>query len=153
MCLFEGSSPWELVQNTATDFAQLKTALSKAFPAIHNRKVLEIRFYASQQRRVLEPTDFVYDLLKLHTTLKLGMTEERLVYHFFVRLEPQIQDYVEAMRDSRNSDAVKRRGWDNRRMSNTDGNRKNWRHSEVVRRPRISRIDYRVTTRMAFKEI
>ncbi|GFX06518.1 uncharacterized protein TNCV_3017521 [Trichonephila clavipes] len=28
----------ELVQNTATDFAQLKAALSKAFPAIQNRK-------------------------------------------------------------------------------------------------------------------
>ncbi|GFT38965.1 uncharacterized protein TNCV_388291 [Trichonephila clavipes] len=37
-----------LVQNTATDFAQLKSALSKAFPAIQNRKDLETRFYASQ---------------------------------------------------------------------------------------------------------
>ncbi|GFW03421.1 uncharacterized protein TNCV_1739711 [Trichonephila clavipes] len=39
-----------LVQNTTTDFAQLKAALSKAFPAIQNRKDLETRFYASQQR-------------------------------------------------------------------------------------------------------
>ncbi|GFU84556.1 uncharacterized protein TNCV_3238651 [Trichonephila clavipes] len=30
-----------LVQNTATDFAQLKAALSKAFPAIQNRKDLD----------------------------------------------------------------------------------------------------------------
>ncbi|GFW49581.1 uncharacterized protein TNCV_2843621 [Trichonephila clavipes] len=29
-----------LVQNTATDFAELKAALSKAFPAIQNRKDL-----------------------------------------------------------------------------------------------------------------
>ncbi|GFT33151.1 uncharacterized protein TNCV_1265031 [Trichonephila clavipes] len=50
-----------LVQNTATDFAQLKAALSKAFPAIQNRKDLETRFYASQQRQ--ETTDFVCDLL------------------------------------------------------------------------------------------
>ncbi|GFU93712.1 uncharacterized protein TNCV_2185921 [Trichonephila clavipes] len=55
-----------LVQNTATDFAQLKAALSKTFPAIQNRKDLETRFYAPQQRQNQEPTDFVYDLLKLH---------------------------------------------------------------------------------------
>ncbi|GFY21900.1 uncharacterized protein TNCV_3295441 [Trichonephila clavipes] len=40
-----------LEQNTATDF-------SKAFPAIQNRKDLETRFYASQQRQNQEPTDF-----------------------------------------------------------------------------------------------
>ncbi|GFX13876.1 uncharacterized protein TNCV_3421871 [Trichonephila clavipes] len=39
-----------------------KAALSKAFPAIRNKKDLEIKFYASQQRRDQEPTDFVYDL-------------------------------------------------------------------------------------------
>ncbi|GFY31800.1 uncharacterized protein TNCV_4201091 [Trichonephila clavipes] len=39
-----------LVQNTATDFAQLKAAVSKASPAIQNRKDLETRFYASQKR-------------------------------------------------------------------------------------------------------
>ncbi|GFX50336.1 uncharacterized protein TNCV_338711 [Trichonephila clavipes] len=54
-----------LMQNTATDFAQLKAALSKAFPAIQNKKDLERRFYASQQRQYQEPTDFVYDLLML----------------------------------------------------------------------------------------
>ncbi|GFT90387.1 uncharacterized protein TNCV_3011971 [Trichonephila clavipes] len=54
-----------LVQYTATDFAQLKAALPKAFPAIQNRKDLETPFYASQQRQNQEPTDYVYDLLKL----------------------------------------------------------------------------------------
>ncbi|GFX19788.1 uncharacterized protein TNCV_2076941 [Trichonephila clavipes] len=97
-----------LVQNTATDFAQLKAALSKAFPAIQNRKDLET------QR---------------------GMSEKALVDHIFVRLEPQVQDYVEvrnpentvqllevlakfeerysckAIRGSRNSDNVEGRGW------------------------------------------
>ncbi|GFW88222.1 uncharacterized protein TNCV_2649151 [Trichonephila clavipes] len=45
-CQIFGSA---LVQNTATDFAQLKAALSKAFLAIQNKKELETRFYASQQ--------------------------------------------------------------------------------------------------------
>ncbi|GFU81677.1 uncharacterized protein TNCV_3645771 [Trichonephila clavipes] len=36
-----------LVQNTATDFTQLKAALPKAFPAIQIRKDLETRFYAT----------------------------------------------------------------------------------------------------------
>ncbi|GFV61238.1 uncharacterized protein TNCV_500301 [Trichonephila clavipes] len=84
-----------LVQNTATDFAQLKVALSKAFHAIKNRKDLETRFYAPQQRQNQEPTDFVYDLLKLQKKLEIGMSEKALVDHIFVRLEPQVQDYVE----------------------------------------------------------
>ncbi|GFY22315.1 uncharacterized protein TNCV_3299551 [Trichonephila clavipes] len=71
-----------LVQNTATDFAQLNEALSKTFPAIRNKKELEIKFYASQQRRDQEPTDFVYDLLKLHKQLKLGMSEEASTSYF-----------------------------------------------------------------------
>ncbi|PRD24055.1 UNVERIFIED_CONTAM: hypothetical protein NCL1_44785 [Trichonephila clavipes] len=83
------------MQNTATEFAQLKEALSKSFPAIRNKKELEIKFYASQQRRNQESTDFAYDLLKLHKKLGLGMSDEALVDHIFVRLEPQVQDYVE----------------------------------------------------------
>ncbi|GFW42615.1 uncharacterized protein TNCV_4258081 [Trichonephila clavipes] len=75
-----------LVQNTDTDFAQLKAALSKAFPAIQNKKKLETRFYASQQRQNQEPTGFVYDLLKLHKKLELGMSEKALGYHIFVGL-------------------------------------------------------------------
>ncbi|GFU85504.1 uncharacterized protein TNCV_802331 [Trichonephila clavipes] len=125
----------ELIQNTATDFAKLKAALSKAFPAIQNRKDLETRFYASQQRQNEEPTDFVYDLPKLQKKLELGMSEKALVDHILVRLEPQVQDYVEVRnpqntipllevlvkieerysckttRDSRNSDNVEGRGW------------------------------------------
>ncbi|GFX95731.1 uncharacterized protein TNCV_4886571 [Trichonephila clavipes] len=131
-----------LVQNTATDFAQLKAALSKAFHAIQYRKDLETRFYASQQRQNQEPTDFIYDLLKTHKKLELGMSEKALVDHIFVRLEPQVHDYVEvrnpqntvqllevlakfeerysgkAIRGSRNSDNVEERGWNECRMSN-----------------------------------
>ncbi|GFV89430.1 uncharacterized protein TNCV_4152461 [Trichonephila clavipes] len=156
-----------LVQNTATDFAQLKAALSKAFPAIQNRKDLETRFYASQQRQNQEPTDFVYDLLKLHKKLELGMSEKALVDHIFVRLEPQVQDYLEvrnppiaiqllevlakfeerysrkATLGSRNSNNVEGRGWNERRMFNVGNNRGNWRNSEVVHRPNNGRNDYR----------
>ncbi|GFX28756.1 uncharacterized protein TNCV_4249951 [Trichonephila clavipes] len=77
-----------LVQNTAAEFTQLKAALSKAFSTIQNKKELETRFYASQQRQNQEPTDFVYDLLKLHKKLELGMSEKDLVDPIFVRLEP-----------------------------------------------------------------
>ncbi|GFW68234.1 uncharacterized protein TNCV_1881141 [Trichonephila clavipes] len=112
------------------DFAHLKTALSKAFPAISNKKDLEIKCYASQQRRDQEPTNFIYDLLKLHEQLELGMSEEALVDHIFVRLEPQVKDYVET-----------RLEW--RRMPNTDESRRNWRNSELFRGPRNGRNDYR----------
>ncbi|GFV34554.1 uncharacterized protein TNCV_1448601 [Trichonephila clavipes] len=55
-----------LEQNTAMDFAQLKEALTKTFPVVRNRKDLEIQFYSSQQSKGQEPTDFIYDLLKIH---------------------------------------------------------------------------------------
>ncbi|GFV60851.1 uncharacterized protein TNCV_924651 [Trichonephila clavipes] len=94
------------------------------------------------------------------------MSEEALVDHIFARLEPQVQDYVEArnrqntvqllevlskfeeryscktMRRSRNSDNVERRGWNESRMSNDDDSQRNWRNSEVLRRPSNSRNDY-----------
>ncbi|GFX74599.1 uncharacterized protein TNCV_1158161 [Trichonephila clavipes] len=167
-----------LVQNTATDFAQLKAALSKAFPAIQNRKDLETRCYASQQSQNQEPKDFVYDLLKTQKKLELWMSEKALVDHIFVTLEPQVQDYVEvrnpqntvqllevlakceerysgkAIRGSRNSDNVEGRGWNERMMSNVGNNRGNWRNSEVVRRPNNGRIVYKGNyTRIAVKEI
>ncbi|GFW81594.1 uncharacterized protein TNCV_2882711 [Trichonephila clavipes] len=37
----------KLEQNTATDFAQLKAALTKNCPVVRNRKDLEIQFYSS----------------------------------------------------------------------------------------------------------
>ncbi|GFX96364.1 uncharacterized protein TNCV_2054831 [Trichonephila clavipes] len=156
-----------LVQNTATDFTQLKAALSKAFPAIQNKKELETRFYASQPRQNQEPTDFVYDLLKTHKKLELGMSEKALVDHIFVRLEPQVQDYVEvrnpqttiqllevlaefeerylckATLGSRNSNNVEGRGRNERRMSNVGNNRGNCRNSEMVHRPNNGRNYYR----------
>ncbi|GFX66546.1 uncharacterized protein TNCV_3496061 [Trichonephila clavipes] len=156
-----------LVQNTATDFAQLKAALSKAFPAIQDRKDLETRFYASQQRQNQEPTDFVYDLLKLNKKLELGMSEKALVDHIFVRLELQVQDYVEVRNPqtviqllevlakfeeryscnttlvSRNSNNVEGRGWNERRMSKVGNSRENWKNSDVLHRSNNGRNDYR----------
>ncbi|GFT89754.1 uncharacterized protein TNCV_1665271 [Trichonephila clavipes] len=72
-------------------------ALSKAFSGIRNEKDLEIRFYSSQQRRDQEPTDFIYNQLKLHKQLGLGMSEEASVDPIFIRLEPQVQEYVEVL--------------------------------------------------------
>ncbi|GFW03071.1 uncharacterized protein TNCV_156911 [Trichonephila clavipes] len=93
------------------------------------------------------------------------MSEE--VDHIFVRLEQQVQDAVEirhpqsmlqllkvlskfeerysckTMRCSRNSDNVERRGWNERRMSSADDSRRNWRNSEVLRRPSNGRNDYK----------
>ncbi|GFT36562.1 uncharacterized protein TNCV_1345061 [Trichonephila clavipes] len=46
-----------------------------------------------------------------------------------------------ATRNSRNSDNVKGRGWNERRMSNVGNNRGNWRNSEVVRRTNNGRND------------
>ncbi|GFT11684.1 uncharacterized protein TNCV_264721 [Trichonephila clavipes] len=167
-----------LVQNTATDFAQLKAALSKAFPAIQNKKELETRFYASQQRQNQEPTDFVYDLLKTHKKLELGIYEKALVDHIFVTLEPQVQDYVEARNPqtaiqllevlakfeerysckatlgSRNSNNVEGRGRNERRMSNVGNNRGNWRNSEVVHIDQIMvEMIIQVAIRTTVKEI
>ncbi|GFT51780.1 uncharacterized protein TNCV_4440761 [Trichonephila clavipes] len=141
------------LQNTATELAQLKAALSKPFPAIQNKKELETRFYASQQRQNQEPTDFVYDLLKLRKKLELGMSEKALVDHYSVRLEPQVHDYLEVRNPQtaiqllevlakfeerysckatlglKNSNNVEGRGWNERRMSNVGNNRGNWRNS------------------------
>ncbi|GFW67856.1 uncharacterized protein TNCV_3871871 [Trichonephila clavipes] len=141
-----------LVQNTATDFGQLKVALTKI--AVRNRNDLEIQYYSSEQSRNQEPTDFLYDLLKVHKKLGLSMWKEALVDHIFARLELQVQDYVEVgnpkttaqlleamakfaerysckeMQGSRNSDNVGRRGWNERRMSNDDSRMRNWREAE-----------------------
>ncbi|GFS98946.1 uncharacterized protein TNCV_3896361 [Trichonephila clavipes] len=68
------------------------------------------------------------------------MTEEALVDHIFVRLEPQVQDYVEG---SKNSGNVERRGWNESRRFNQDDRQRNWRTSEVLYRPNNGRNNYR----------
>ncbi|GFW43575.1 uncharacterized protein TNCV_4769271 [Trichonephila clavipes] len=86
---------YRVVEDKATDYAHLKQALSEQFPVVRNRSELETRFYSSSQKHNQKPSDFVYDLLKIHKILKLEMTEEKLIDHIISRLEPQILDYVE----------------------------------------------------------
>ncbi|GFU13309.1 uncharacterized protein TNCV_3843141 [Trichonephila clavipes] len=86
---------YRVVEEKVTDYAHLKQALSEQFPVVRNRSELETRFYSSSQKHNQKPSDFVYDLLKIHKILKLEMTEEKLIDHIISRLEPQILDYVE----------------------------------------------------------
>ncbi|GFT69123.1 uncharacterized protein NPIL_139621 [Nephila pilipes] len=52
------------VTGTATDFAQLKQALTNGFPVVRNRSELEAEFYSSHQVKSQATADFVYKLLK-----------------------------------------------------------------------------------------
>ncbi|GFT53659.1 uncharacterized protein TNCV_1918091 [Trichonephila clavipes] len=93
---------YRVIEDKTTDYAQLKLALSEQFPVVRNRSELETRFYSSSQRRDQQPSDFIYELLKIHKVLKLEMSEEKLIDHVVSRLEPQILDYVE-VRHPRNT--------------------------------------------------
>ncbi|GFT96715.1 uncharacterized protein TNCV_1159151 [Trichonephila clavipes] len=61
---------YSYVHGPATDFAQLKEALTENFPIVTNGSELE-------------------------KALKLDMTEEKLLDHFITRLDPQVIDYGE----------------------------------------------------------
>ncbi|GFV29122.1 uncharacterized protein TNCV_4601541 [Trichonephila clavipes] len=93
---------YRVIEDKTTDYAHLKQALSEQFPVVRNRSELETRFYSSSQRRDQQPSDFIYELLKIHKALKLEMSEEKLIDHVVSRLEPQILDYVE-VRHPRNT--------------------------------------------------
>ncbi|GFV83659.1 uncharacterized protein TNCV_3612331 [Trichonephila clavipes] len=86
---------YRVVEDKAMDYTHLKQALSEQFPVVRNRSELETRFHSSSQKHNQTPSDFVYDLLKIHKILKLEMTEEILIDHIISRLEPQILHYVE----------------------------------------------------------
>ncbi|GFV45868.1 uncharacterized protein TNCV_2322271 [Trichonephila clavipes] len=93
---------YKVIEDKTTDYAHLKQALSEQFPVVRNRSELETRFYSSSQRRDQQPSDFIYELLKIHKVLKLEMSEKKLIDHVVSRLEPQILDYVE-VRHPRNT--------------------------------------------------
>ncbi|GFX12563.1 uncharacterized protein TNCV_3156841 [Trichonephila clavipes] len=93
---------YRVIEDKTTDYAHLKQALSEQFPVVRNRSELETRFYSSSQRRDQQPSDFIYELLKIHKVHKLEMSEEKLIDHVVSRLEPQILDYVE-VRHPRNT--------------------------------------------------
>ncbi|GFS56866.1 uncharacterized protein TNCV_2660951 [Trichonephila clavipes] len=126
-----------LVQNTATDFAQLKAALSKAFSAIQNRKDSETRFYASQQRQSQEPTDFPQ--VQNYVEVRNPQTAIQLLE---VLAKFQERYSCKATLGSKNSNNVEGRGWNERRISKVGNNRGNWRNSEVEHRPNNGRNDY-----------
>ncbi|GFS79593.1 uncharacterized protein NPIL_276911 [Nephila pilipes] len=87
------------VTGTATDFAQLKQALTNSFPVVRNRSELEAEFYSSHQVRSQAPLDFVYKLLKIQKILNFEMTEEKLLNHIIMRLSPQVRIYHPRERD------------------------------------------------------
>ncbi|GFT72800.1 uncharacterized protein TNCV_406881 [Trichonephila clavipes] len=86
---------YRVVEEKVTDYVRLKQTLTDPFPVVRNRSELETRFYASYQNHNQRPSDFVYELLKIHKQLKLDMGEEKLLDHVISRLEPQLLDYVE----------------------------------------------------------
>ncbi|GFT01347.1 retrovirus-related Pol polyprotein from transposon 297 [Trichonephila clavipes] len=89
---------YKVVEEKATDYAQLKPALTEQFPVVRNRSELETRFYVWYQNHNQRPSEFVYELLKIHK-LKLDMAEEKFIDHIISRLESKLSDYVE--RDTR----------------------------------------------------
>ncbi|GFW26974.1 uncharacterized protein TNCV_1378121 [Trichonephila clavipes] len=70
-------SSYKVVEEKETDYAHLKQALTEPFPVVRNRSELETRFYASYQNSNQRPSEFVYELLKIHKHLKLDMVEEK----------------------------------------------------------------------------
>ncbi|GFV64069.1 uncharacterized protein TNCV_2313621 [Trichonephila clavipes] len=61
---------YRVIEDKTTDYAHLKQALSEQFPVVRNRSELETRFYSSSQRRDQQPSDFIYEVLKIHKILK-----------------------------------------------------------------------------------
>ncbi|PRD29572.1 UNVERIFIED_CONTAM: hypothetical protein NCL1_28978 [Trichonephila clavipes] len=57
---------YRVVEDKATDYAHLKQALTEQFPVVRYRSELDTRFYVSSQKHNQKPSDFVYDLLKIH---------------------------------------------------------------------------------------
>ncbi|GFT81133.1 uncharacterized protein TNCV_4282381 [Trichonephila clavipes] len=82
---------YRVIEDKATDYARLKRHCRNN----SSWSELETRFYSSSQRRDQQPSDFIYELLKIHKVLKLEMSEEKLIDHGVSLLEPQILDYVE----------------------------------------------------------
>ncbi|GFT06459.1 uncharacterized protein NPIL_683541 [Nephila pilipes] len=83
------------VTGTATEFVQLKQALTNSFPVVRYGSELEAEFCSSHQVGSQAPSDFVYKLLQIQKILNLEITEENLVNHIIMRLSPQVMDYVE----------------------------------------------------------
>ncbi|GFW11195.1 hypothetical protein TNCV_5132061 [Trichonephila clavipes] len=130
-----------LVQWTGSDFAQLREALTENFPAVRNKKELEV-FYALHQNRGKEPSDFIYDLLLIHKKLCLKwgwLSINWLDLNLRCRI---IMREIQGSKMNYNSD---RRDWYVRRRSSDDHRNRNWRDREVVDQPNGKRDNYRNT--------
>ncbi|GFS73930.1 uncharacterized protein TNCV_108301 [Trichonephila clavipes] len=122
---------YRVVEDKASDYVHLKQALSEQFPVVRNRSELETCFYSSSQKHNQKPSDFVYDLLKIHKILKLEMTEEKLMDHIISMLEPQILDYVEVRNPQTTSNLLQI--IDKNRQENWRETRGNNRYSDKSR--------------------
>ncbi|GFY06536.1 uncharacterized protein TNCV_3523921 [Trichonephila clavipes] len=112
-----------VVEDKVTDYVHLNQALIEQIPVVRNRSELETRFYASSQKNNQKPSDFVYQLLKIHKILKLEITEEKLLDHVISRSEPQILDYGEKIRGS---------SWEFQDTNQSENNRlpkRNWQEN------------------------
>ncbi|GFU85728.1 uncharacterized protein TNCV_2512271 [Trichonephila clavipes] len=127
---------YRVVEEKATDYARLKQALTEQFPVARNRPELETRFYASYQNHNQRPSNFVYELLKIHKQLKLEMGEETLLDHNISRLEPQLLDYVEVRHPQTTSNLLQI--IDKNRQENWRDTRVNNRYFDNSRPPRES---------------
>ncbi|GFW09842.1 uncharacterized protein TNCV_4251711 [Trichonephila clavipes] len=133
---------YRVVEEKATDYAHLKQALTEQFPEVRNRLELETRFYASYQSHNQRPSDFVYELLKIHKQLKLDMVEEKLLDHVIsrnrqenwrdTRVNNRYSDNSRPQResnrfggqsvgDNRRFDSRRRRGQSDHRFNNQGG--------------------------------
>ncbi|GFT65690.1 uncharacterized protein TNCV_4440201 [Trichonephila clavipes] len=65
---------YRVVEDKAKDYAHLKQALTEQFPVVRNRSELETRHSKITTKK---PSDFVYELLKIHKQLKLDTREEK----------------------------------------------------------------------------
>ncbi|GFS66619.1 uncharacterized protein TNCV_229001 [Trichonephila clavipes] len=59
---------YKVVEERATDYAQLKKALTEQFHVVRNRSELETHLYAALQNYNQRPSEFVYELLKYTNT-------------------------------------------------------------------------------------
>ncbi|GFT97806.1 uncharacterized protein TNCV_1836031 [Trichonephila clavipes] len=81
---------YSVIENKATDYVHLRRALLEQFPVVRNSSELETRFYSSSQRCDQQPSDIIYELLKIHK--HCGTREGGEIFYFGGGL-PQIFSY------------------------------------------------------------
>ncbi|GFU60789.1 uncharacterized protein TNCV_3983591 [Trichonephila clavipes] len=93
---FENVTEFLEVIDNQIRLPKIPSDLSCAYlKGLSHREGLRLASDIRVKRRGQEPTDFIYNLLKLHKQQELGMSVEASVDYIFVRLEPQVQNFVE----------------------------------------------------------